>query len=94
MPSEKDPALTCTRCQGFVMTDPYDTRCLNCGNRPLDVLRPPEAAPQGRRKMKAPGTCRTCLNEAEPDKQQCRPCLDRANARVQARNRAVLEVSR
>lgn len=71
MPSGKDPALTCTRCQGFVMTDCEETRCLNCGCRPLDVRREPEDAKRGRRRR-----CTNCKENAVVWHNYCQRHLD------------------
>lgn len=37
--------MTCTKCHGFVMHDYDELRCLNCGARPLQVIRPAPVDP-------------------------------------------------
>ena len=32
--------MTCPRCQGLVVNDADDIRCLNCGHRPCGYLLP------------------------------------------------------
>lgn len=63
--------MRCTKCQGLVLNEYGDVRCLNCVNRPCQVLREPERAPQGRRSR-----CKDCQNEAEPGRNHCRPHLE------------------
>jgi hypothetical protein len=36
----------CRRCHGFVYMDLDDTRCIQCGDRPLLALRVPDDAPR------------------------------------------------
>ena len=44
--------MRCDKCHGLVVDEYTEIRCLNCGSRPFEVLRHPEKAPQGRRKVK------------------------------------------
>jgi len=64
-------ALICTRCQGFVMTDQYETRCLNCGARPFEVRRNLEPPKQGRRRR-----CGNCHEPAIAGHHYCQMHLD------------------
>lgn len=64
-------ASTCSRCQGFVMTDQYETRCLNCGNRPYELLREPEPDRRGRRLA-----CSNCRQPVVEGHNYCQEHLD------------------
>ncbi len=62
--------MICPRCQGFVLMQFEETRCLSCGwydNPPYqECIRDPYD------RIK----CRNCANKAVPGKGLCEPCLE------------------
>ena len=83
----------CPKCQGFVINDFGDVRCMNCGLRPLVVTRPPDPEPTRRR-------CSSCTNEAVEGKRTCQAHLDyfrdyklKKKARVEEARDLVLELA-
>lgn len=63
--------MTCKKCRGLVVNDFGDVRCMNCGNRPLELLREPEPATQGRRRQ-----CSNCKDDAVVGHHYCQAHLD------------------
>lgn len=63
--------MTCARCQGLVVNDYGDVRCMNCGARPLVVLRAHEEPKQGRRR-----SCSNCKGDAKAGHNYCQRHLD------------------
>lgn len=63
--------MRCEKCQGLVVNDYGDVRCMNCGNRPLELLREPEPATQGRRRQ-----CSNCKAAAKVGHNYCQEHLD------------------
>lgn len=63
--------MTCEKCQGLVVNDYGDVRCMNCGARPLVVLRAPEEPKQGRRR-----SCSNCKALAAAGHNYCQRHLD------------------
>jgi hypothetical protein len=62
----------CRRCGGFVQADgEEDTRCLICGDRPLNVPYP-EPMRDAYDRIK----CRNCVKKVVPGKGYCQSCLD------------------
>ncbi|MDP3595368.1 MAG: hypothetical protein Q8S75_00045, partial [Nitrospirota bacterium] len=57
--------------QGLVVDDFGDVRCMNCGARPLVVLRAPEEPRQGRRRP-----CSNCKDDAKAGHHYCQRHLD------------------
>lgn len=63
--------MTCPRCQGCVVTQYDETRCMNCGwmqNEPLSV---PAREPYWRI-----GKCLNCRRKAANGKKHCQVCMD------------------
>ena len=58
-------------CQGLVVNDYADVRCVNCGARPFEILREPEPAKQGLRRQ-----CSNCKDDAKAGHNYCQRHLD------------------
>lgn len=63
--------MTCERCQGLVVDEYGEVRCMNCGARPFEILREPEPAKQGRRRR-----CSNCKEAAVVGHNYCQHHLD------------------
>lgn len=74
--------MTCDKCQGLIVDEHDEPRCINCGRRPGTPLRVMPASDE----VETPEKCRSCARPPESGRKQCRVCLDLANARVQVAN--------
>lgn len=63
--------MRCEKCQGLVVNDYGEVRCMNCGARPFEILREPEPAKQGRRRL-----CSNCKDDAAVGHRYCQRHLD------------------
>ena len=63
--------MRCGKCQGLIVTEYEESRCLNCGCRPFEVVRAPDEPKQGLRRR-----CTNCQEKAVAGHNYCQTHLD------------------
>lgn len=74
--------MICEKCQGLIVDEHDEPRCINCGRRPGTPLRAIQASDEVERPVK----CRNCARPPALGRKFCLVCLDLANARAQVAN--------
>lgn len=74
--------MNCPKCQGLVMQDYDEWKCINCGCRPFEVTRPAPVEPDA-----PPTRCACGKADKLPRRTICKHCLYARDARAQERKK-------